>query len=186
MPADVMTPVEHRGKWFGGIDDAIPRPSAVVPTPLGDATVTVWPDYMVAFDLGRVTIFRVSYAVYGEFRLDPRTEEWRFFCKSVGVSDGYVTKAARKKIEAALMPVMQAWVDANADKVTQGDRINDERLILRAKARIDDIEAELEARRAELRAVEEDLKRDGRITDASRRSLEDVYNYRWHVLTIKR
>lgn len=175
-------------------DFPIPKPEDEISTPLGTLRIVVHGQYMVCAELNDfVLINRILCRVTITSYLNRQTEDWYHACsvdrvierKRPGscadweISKTPPTEAARKKARAAVMPLIEQWVDTHVEMIEQGRLIGEQNLIARAHARLDHALHEITARRAELERMAAALEQHGSLNDLDRRLLDNVNDHHW-------
>lgn len=168
-----------------------PKPSGEIDTPYGKAKLTVNDDYSVMFDVaGTHKIFNVLYKIQGIMRLHRDSESWVLYNHTMRVTGewssfnngfklvGSATDKASDKIKADLMPLIEAWLEKNYEKLSEGRKIGDINRIERARAKVISLQQELALRAKYLDIVECEFKDNGKLTDNDKRDL-DVHDRFW-------
>lgn len=166
-------------------------PTQMIDTPFGETKLVVNGDRSVAvMVLEPVTINRIPYRVqgtyrntYGDYTLRQNVDRVVLDDSEQGWFIDYankrpVTDAAYKKIRDTLEPLLAAWVKQNANLIDAGERIEGERRIAQARAKIENLQRHLDYRTRWLQLVEGDLEQHGELKKQDRDRLE-VWDRYW-------
>lgn len=169
------------------------KPGDTIETPLGSLKIEVGERYSIHAELTAfVRINTILCRVAVNSTLSMQREDWTHQCFVDRVREfdpprygqkweiaGSATDNARKKARAAVLPLLEKWIDEHFHELEQGRLIAERNLIQQAHHRLDDALREIRERRAELNAMSEYLDYHGVLKDSDRSLLADLWSWHW-------
>lgn len=181
----------NRKRWHNAETTA--KPSMAIETPFGMADITVNDDYTVSCMVRDLyTIWGVTYKIQGRMHLNKYTEDWVFANHTMraearppcalginwrSLTPSAPTPKARHKITNAMSPLLEDWLEKNWQLLGDGKRIGYINTIEKARAKIADVQAQLDMRKRWLDEVEAEFKRTGSINEPN--EYFDLYGRYW-------